>query len=145
MPNNLSLEDRTRTACKSTTRASQEPYLMPPTIGDPAEESSQARCTHFLKASADQDHTWAATESRQWITAQSRRRILTGRESWAADDDLFRRFPVMVTATGMDSMGDYTVAIWATIGLVVVFTVPVVWQFMQPNDDDFGDLTKRRK
>tara|TARA_B100000459_G_scaffold36213_1_gene17519 strand:- start:136 stop:291 length:156 start_codon:yes stop_codon:yes gene_type:complete len=51
----------------------------------------------------------------------------------------------MVTSTGMDSMGDYTVAIWATIGLVVVFTVPVVWQFMQPNDDDFGDLTKRRK
>ena len=27
----------------------------------------------------------------------------------------------------------------------VVFTVPVVWQFLQPNDDDFGDLTKRRK
>ena len=39
--------------------------------------------------------------------------------------------------------GDYTVAIWATIGLVIVFTVPVVWQFLQPNDDDFGDLTKR--
>jgi len=27
----------------------------------------------------------------------------------------------------------------------VVFTVPVVWQFLQPNDDDFGDLTKRPK
>ena len=41
--------------------------------------------------------------------------------------------------------GDYTMAIWATIGLVIVFTVPVVWQFLQPNDDDFGDLTKRPK
>ena len=40
-------------------------------------------------------------------------------------------------------MGDYTVAIWATVGLVILFTVPVVWQFMQPNDDDFGDLTKK--
>ena len=39
-------------------------------------------------------------------------------------------------------MGDYTVAIWATVGLVILFTVPVVWQFMQPNDDDFGDLTR---
>ena len=35
--------------------------------------------------------------------------------------------------------GDYTVAIWATVGLTVLFTVPVVWQFLQPNDDDFGD------
>ena len=41
--------------------------------------------------------------------------------------------------------GDYTVAIWATIGLTVLFTVPVVWQFLQPNDDDFGDITKRPK
>ena len=43
------------------------------------------------------------------------------------------------------AVGDYTVAIWATVGLVVAFTVPVVWQFLQPNDDDFGDLTKRPK
>ena len=42
-------------------------------------------------------------------------------------------------------MGDYTTAILATIALVVVFTVPVVWQFLQPNDDDFGDLTKKPK
>ena len=41
--------------------------------------------------------------------------------------------------------GDYTVAIGATIVLVVVFTIPVIWQFLQPNDDDFGDLTKRPK
>tara|TARA_B000000565_G_scaffold158795_1_gene120142 strand:- start:312 stop:443 length:132 start_codon:yes stop_codon:yes gene_type:complete len=41
--------------------------------------------------------------------------------------------------------GDYTVAIWATVGLTVLFTVPVVWQFLQPNDDDFGDITKRPK
>ena len=40
-------------------------------------------------------------------------------------------------------LGDYTVAILATIGLVVVFTVPVVWQFLQPNDDDFGDISKK--
>ena len=48
-----------------------------------------------------------------------------------------------VESLGMN--GDYTVAIWATIGLTVVFTVPVVWQFLQPNDDDFGDITKRPK
>ena len=114
-------------------------------IGDPAGESSQARRTHLLKASVDKNHTCAATQPSQRIKARSRRRILEGQESWTAGDGLFRRFPVMVTVTGMDSMGDYTVAIWATIGLVVVFTVPVVWQFMQPNDDDFGDLTKRRK
>ena len=42
-------------------------------------------------------------------------------------------------------MGDYTVAIWATVGLMVAFTVPVVWQFLQPIDDDFCDLTKRPK
>ena len=41
-------------------------------------------------------------------------------------------------------MGDYTAAIWVTIGLTVILTVPVVWQFMQPNDDDFGDLTRRK-
>ena len=52
------------------------------------------------------------------------------------------------TNVGADAdfnVGDYTVAIWATIGLMVGFTVPVVWQFLQPNDDDFGDLTKRQK
>ena len=37
--------------------------------------------------------------------------------------------------------GDYTVAIWATIGLTVLFTVPVMWQFLQPNDDDFGAVS----
>jgi hypothetical protein len=42
-------------------------------------------------------------------------------------------------------LGDYTVAILATIGLVIVFTVPVVWQFLQPNDDDFGDISKKPK
>ena len=41
-------------------------------------------------------------------------------------------------------MGDYTTAIWVTIGLTVILTVPVVWQFLQPNDDDFGDLTRRK-
>ena len=38
-------------------------------------------------------------------------------------------------------MGDYITAIWVTIGLKVATTTPVVWQFLQPNDDDFGDLT----
>ena len=52
---------------------------------------------------------------------------------------------VKVTPLCLIRMGDYTVAIWATIGLIVVFTVPVVWQFLQPNDDDFGDITKRPK
>ncbi len=42
-------------------------------------------------------------------------------------------------------MGDYTVAILATIGLIIVFTVPVVWQFLQRNDDDFGDISKKPK
>ena len=42
-------------------------------------------------------------------------------------------------------LGNYTVAILATIGLVIVFTVPVVWQFLQPNDDDFGDISKKPK
>ena len=41
--------------------------------------------------------------------------------------------------------GDYTVAIWPTIGLTVLFAAPVVWQLLQPNDDDFGDITKRPK
>ena len=41
-------------------------------------------------------------------------------------------------------MGDYTTAIWVTIGLTVALTVPVVWQFLQPNDDEFGDLTRRK-
>ena len=41
-------------------------------------------------------------------------------------------------------MGDYGTAIWVTIGLAVVLTIPVVWQFLQPNDDDFGDLTRRK-
>ena len=52
---------------------------------------------------------------------------------------------VKVTPLSLIRMGDYTVAIWATIGLIVVFTVPVVWQFLQPNDDNFGDITKRPK
>ena len=42
-------------------------------------------------------------------------------------------------------LGNYTVAFLATIGLVIVFTVPVVWQFLQPNDDDFGDISKKPK
>ena len=42
-------------------------------------------------------------------------------------------------------LGDYTVAILATIALVIVFTVPVVWQFLQPNDDDFGDISKKQR
>ena len=54
--------------------------------------------------------------------------------------------PVKVWATESLGMnGDYTVAIWATIGLTVLFTVPVVWQFLRPSDDDFGDITKRPK
>ncbi len=40
-------------------------------------------------------------------------------------------------------MEDYTVAIGATIALIVLFTVPVVWQFLQPNDDNFGDISRR--
>ena len=42
------------------------------------------------------------------------------------------------------SLDDYSTAIWVTIGLAVILTVPVVWQLLQPNDDDFGDLTKRK-
>ena len=42
-------------------------------------------------------------------------------------------------------MGDYTGAIVATVVIAVLFTVPVVWQFLQPNDDDFGDLSKKPK
>ena len=42
-------------------------------------------------------------------------------------------------------MGDYTGAIIATVVLAVVFTTAVVWQFLQPNDDDFGDLSKKPK
>ena len=41
-------------------------------------------------------------------------------------------------------MGDYTTAIWVTIGLTVALTVPAFWQFLQPNNDDFGDLTRRK-
>ena len=51
---------------------------------------------------------------------------------------------VKVRKIGGHGMGDYTTAIWVTIGLTVVLTVPVVWQFLQPNDDDFGDLTRRK-
>ena len=79
------------------------------------------------------------------IKAPSRQLIFALWPSRVTNEGLLRRFPVKVTIAELDQMGDYTVAIWATIGLVVVFTVPVVWQFMQPNDDDFGDLTKRRK
>ena len=50
----------------------------------------------------------------------------------------------MVRKIGGHGMGDYTTAIWVTIGLTVALTVPVVWQFLQPNDDDFGDLTRRK-
>jgi len=45
----------------------------------------------------------------------------------------------------IEILGNYTVAILATIGLVIVFTIPVVWQFLQPNDDDFGDISKKPK
>ena len=41
-------------------------------------------------------------------------------------------------------MGDYGTAILVTIGLTVLLTVPVVWQFLQPHDDDFGDLTRKK-
>ena len=41
-------------------------------------------------------------------------------------------------------MGDYTTAIWVTIGLTVSLNLPVDWQNLQPNDDDFGDLTRRK-
>ena len=58
---------------------------------------------------------------------------------------LLATLPFKVEPTEAWSVGDYTVAIWATVGLMVAFTVPVVWQFLQPNDDDFGDLTKRPK
>ena len=51
---------------------------------------------------------------------------------------------VKVRKIGGHGMGDYTTAIWVTIGLTVALTVPVVWQFLQPNDDDFGDLTRRK-
>jgi hypothetical protein len=42
-------------------------------------------------------------------------------------------------------MGDYAVPILVTIGITVVLTAATVWQFLQPNDDDFGDITKRPK
>ena len=51
---------------------------------------------------------------------------------------------VRVTGVWRLGMGDYGTAIWVTIGLAVALTIPVVWQFMQPNDDDFGDLTRRK-
>ena len=41
-------------------------------------------------------------------------------------------------------MGDYTTMTLVTIGLTVALTVPVFWQFLQPNDDYFGDLTRRK-
>ena len=41
-------------------------------------------------------------------------------------------------------MGDYGTAIWVTVGLAVILTIPVVWQILQPKDDDFGDLTRRK-
>ena len=47
-------------------------------------------------------------------------------------------------ACGEVWMGDYGTAILVTIGLTVLLTVPVVWQFLQPNDDDFGDLTRKK-
>ena len=86
-----------------------------------------------------------AIDATQVIEALSKQLISAHWPSRVTNDVLLRPFPVKVTPAELDQMGDYTVAIWATIGLVVVFTVPVVWQFMQPNDDDFGDLTKRRK
>ena len=57
---------------------------------------------------------------------------------------LLRPGLVKVRRNGDMDMGDYTTAIWVTIGLTVALTVPVVWQFLQPNDDDFGDLTRRK-
>lgn len=57
---------------------------------------------------------------------------------------LLRPGLVKVRKIGGHGMGDYTTAIWVTIGLTVALTVPVVWQFLQPNDDDFGDLTRRK-
>ena len=57
---------------------------------------------------------------------------------------LLRPGLVKVRKIDRHGMGDYTTAIWVTIGLTVALTVPVVWQFLQPNDDDFGDLTRRK-
>ena len=51
-------------------------------------------------------------------------RFLANLDSDGANDGLPKRFPVKVMVEGFEQMGDYTVAIWATIGLVVVFTVP---------------------
>ena len=42
-------------------------------------------------------------------------------------------------------MGEYAIPILATIGITVVLTGATVWQFLQPNDDDFGDISKRPK
>ena len=42
-------------------------------------------------------------------------------------------------------MGEYAIPILATIGITLVLTVATVWQFLQPNDDDFGDISKRPK
>ena len=41
-------------------------------------------------------------------------------------------------------MGDYSIGIWVTICLMVVLTIPIVLKFLKPNDDDFGDLTRRK-
>ncbi len=42
-------------------------------------------------------------------------------------------------------MGDYTTAISVTIGQMVALTVPAIRQFLQPNDDDFGDITRIKR
>ena len=73
------------------------------------------------------------------------------------DRDAFGRFgadqclgDTMNTADGFDFVGhpirrtSTPAAIPDPIGLAVILTIPVVWQFLQPNDDDFGDLTRRK-
>ncbi|MEB3240531.1 MAG: hypothetical protein VKJ31_00665 [Synechococcus sp.] len=42
-------------------------------------------------------------------------------------------------------MSDYTTPIVVTVLLTVVFTAATVWQFLQPQDDDFGDISSRNK
>ena len=53
--------------------------------------------------------------------------------------------PTYGPGLGLDAMSDYTTPIVVTVLLTVVFTAATVWQFLQPQDDDFGDISSRNK
>ncbi|MEB3177170.1 MAG: hypothetical protein VKJ87_06195 [Synechococcus sp.] len=42
-------------------------------------------------------------------------------------------------------MSDYTTPIVVTVVITVVLTAATVWQFLQPQDDNFGDLSRKNK